>query len=839
MFRSLYTISVRYPKTVIAVIVAVTIFLSLQIPKLQWETDARVYLPKGHSAIIFDEQVDELFGVKDAVIIGLVNEKHGVFNKETLQRIKRITEKVSALPGVIATRSIDVASLSTATVFVGTETELSAQKVMAQVPDTEEQIEALRSEVAANSDLLVGNVISADYTAAMIRARLKEGAKNRWQTYFAIKHILDTEQGKPSASWGGANSWSGNASGNWGDKKNQWWNDQGNRSEKESTATQPHAVSGPPFISAEANGDAFYVAGRPVIEVTTGLDAQEDIKIMVPLLVLVMSVVLFVIFKTLSGVMLPLFVMTAGIIWTMGAMALLDVPLYTISTMLPVILVAVGIGDAVHFLSHYYDAVLKDPHRPGGEIVLEVADQLGTPMLVTSVTTAIGFLTLLFAEMPPFRIFGLFTVIGIMSCWLITVMFISAMLTVMKPKVGGYLAKRRAMRAYAEQSVITRVLVNISGALGARPRPAAIVALLLLGVAAWGSLSLFVDSSWMSDFRNDSEVALSTRLLNEKFDGTIFLHVVVEGDKPDALKRPEVLRKIEALQSHIETLPYVGDSLSIVDYLKSLNKNLHAGNEDYNRLPETQAEIGESLFLLSLSGRPEQLDEIIDYDYRITNVSFSIKTDHTRDLKTIIDGVHRFVAEEFKDLGVKVNLAGSANNSYIWADLLIHSQTSAIVLSKVGILLLAALLFRSFIAGLFTIIPVSVATLLVAGAAGFLVIPLDVSTALAAGVAIGVGVDYAVHYIYRYRREIAVSTNEREAIAATTRSVGRTIFFNATVVTLGFLVLLASRFPPHVKLGAFVAAYMGVSCVTTLVILPLLISIFRPRFFRSAAVRAP
>lgn len=835
MLRFLYKISVSYPKTVITTLLAVTVYMLTQLPHLRWETDARVYLPKGHSAILYDEQIDELFGVKDAVVIGIVNEQRSIYNPETLQRIARITDKVAALPGVIAARSIDVASLSTVTVFSGTEIELFARRLMPEIPQTPAAIEQLRRDVAADADILIGNLVSADGTSAMIRARLKEGVQSRWQTYFAIKGILAAEGGNRSESWWGGGDQSSGTGGTWGEQQKQWWNENA-RSDAPAAAEQSDSAD--PTATAEANGDTFYIAGRPVIEVTSGLDAQEDIKIMVPMLVLVMSAVLFMIFKTWRGILLPLFVMSAGIVWTMGLMALLDVPLYTISTMLPVILVAVGIGDAVHYLSHYYDLVLKDPHRPGGAIVLEVADQLGTPLVITSITTAIGFLTLLFAEMPPFRIFGIFAVVGIVLCWIITVMFMSAALTLMKPRVGDYLERRRALRAYSEQSLLTQGLVGIGGFLSRHKTSASLSLLAVVGAAAWGSTSLFVDSSWMSDFRADSEVAQSTRLLNEKFDGTIFLHVVIAGEQPNALKQPDVLHKIAALQRYVETLPYVGDTLSIVDYLKSLNKNLHAGDEHFNKLPETQAEIGEALFLLSLSGSPEQLDEVIDYDYRITNLTVAIKTDHTQDLRRIIDAVETFVAREFAGLNVTVNLAGSANNSYIWADLLIDSQTAAILWSKVGILLLAALLFRSAGAGVLTIVPVSFATLLVAGAAGFLSIPLDVSTALAAGIAIGVGVDYAVHYVYRYRRELINAATPSDAIAATARSVGRTIVFNAAVVTLGFFVLLASRFPPHVKLGAFVAAYMVVSCIAALVILPLLIELSRPALRRRAADRA-
>jgi len=806
MLRKLYATIVRFPKVSLTTVVLVTVFFALQLHKLRWETDARVYLPKGHPAIIYDEKIDEVFGVKDAVIIGIVNDK-GIFNPTTLARIKRMTEKVAALPGVIANRTIDVVSLSTASYFVGTETEMGSKRLMVDVPTDPQEIEQIKKSVYDNADLFVGNIVSADGKAAMIRARLKEGITNRYKTYFQIKGIIGAEMGG-----GGGGGWNGGG-GNWG--KEGGWQQQGQWS-----ATQGG------WTATADNGDRFYLAGRPVIEVTSGLNAVQDMQIMVPMLILAMAIVLFIIFRTLRGVLLPLFVMAAAIIWTMGAMAVLDIPLYTISTMLPVILVAVGIGDGVHLMSHYYDNVLSDPYRNSKDIVLEVTQSLGPPLVITSVTTAIGFLSLWFAEMPPFKVFGLFTVLGIFFCWLLSVAIIPAALSLMQPKVGGYLAKRRAMRLYSEPGRISHVLVRCGAWLGRNSRPGMVVLGLIVVVSVLGARSLYVDSSWMSDFRKDSEINIANDMFNDKFDGTIFLNVVIEGRDPNTVKSPEVLEKIAALQDYIEKQPYVGDSLSIVDYLKSINKNLHAGDPAYEVLPKDRAQIAEYLFLFSVSGRPEQLDEVVDYNYRQTNVTFSIKTDHTKVLKKIVDQVKGFVNREFKGLTVSVNYAGSANNSYVWAGLLIDSQTKAIVLSKIGIFLLATILFRSFSAGLYVIVPVSFATLIIAGVAGFLQIPLDVSTALAAGVAIGVGVDYAVHFIFRYRQEFERLASAPEAIAATMRSVGKTIFFNAAVVTIGFLVLLASQFPPHVKMGWFVSAYMVISCIAALIVLPLLISFF-------------
>lgn len=828
MLKHWHKAVIRFPKLIVVAVVAITVFLALQLDRLRWETDARVYLPKGHPAIHYDEKIADLFGVKDSLIVGIVNEEHGVFNPETLARIKRITDKIATLPGVIASRPLDVASLSSAVVFSGDEESIGSIPLMTDAPQDEAAIERLRQMVFTNADLFVGNLVSADGKAAMIRARLKEGAENRYMSYWQIKGIIDAEQGvAPGKQWGdwgggawpeGQQSWGGPDQGSQGgggqwtpEQQSEWWQQQNS------------SPAGDAADATTENGDRFYLAGRPVIEVTSGLHAMEDMKLMIPLLLLALAITLFLVFRTARGVFLPLFVMAGATVWTLGIMALLDVPLYTISTMLPVILVAVSIGDSVHLMSQYYDLVAHDAHRPSGDIVSEVLQRLGAPLLVTSVTTAVGFLSLGLAEMPPFVIFGLFTVLGIGLSWLLTITLIPALLTLMKPKVGNYLAKRRALRVHSELDRLTKFLVGVAGVLFRQRAVAAAILLAVIAGAGIGASKVFVNSSWMSDFRKDSELVKANDMFNEKFDGTIFLNMVIEGDRKDKFKDPELLRRIEAVQEFGETLPLVGSSRSVIDYIKNMNKTLHAGDPEYNVLPPTAAQIGEYLFLFSVSGRPEQLDEVIDYDYQRGLVTFAIKTDHTKELRRIINSIRQIAETQLNGMGVEVNFAGSANNSDIWADLLISSQTSSILWSKVFILLIAALLFRSVVIGLFTVIPVTLTTLLIAGIAGWFAIPLDVSTALAAGVAIGVGVDYAVHFIYRYRYEAGRNGGAVLATTqATMRGIGKTIVFNAVIVSVGFAMLFFSRFPPHVKLGYFVVSYMVLSCVMALITLPLM-----------------
>ena len=821
--KAYYRLVTSYPKVILSAILLITVGLASQIPNLEWETDARVYMPKGHPAIEYDEKIERLFGAKDAIIIAVVNKEKTIFNEETLSKISRITDKISELPSVVANRELDIASPTTVTLFEGDEDSVGAVRLMEDVPETDTKMAEIKAKIDEHRDILVGNLVSADGTAAMIRAKVKEGAANRYQAYWQIKGIIAAETGEGD-QWGdwGAGEWSGNEWSDGGWEKDATSTDESSSSDAQAWGKWQQDEAG----KVEDNGDQFFIAGRPAIEVTSGLNALEDLKLMVPLLLAVMALVLFMIFKTVRGVLLPLSVMLGAIVWTMGIMSLMGVPMYTISTMLPVILVAVGIGDSVHLLSNYYNKVLEDPYEKASVIVSDILNTLSKPLITTSLTTGIGFMALLFAEMPPFKLFGLFTVLGIAVSWLLTISFAAAVLVILKPKVADYLARKRSLRVHDGQDALTRGLVHLGSVINQNSTKFSLAVVVVVAIMAVGASKLYVNSSWMSDFEPQSPVAQATDIVNEKFDGSITLNVVIEAHEKDALKNPELLNKIEALQNYAESLPQVGDTLSVVDYLKSLNKSFHSMRPEFYRIPDTKAEIAEGLYLYSVSGQPELLDEVVDYDYQRANVMVMIKTDETMHLRRIIDAIDAYSEEAFKGVGVDVNYAGTGNNSYVWADLLIDSQTVALLFSKIAIFLMALLLLRSFIGAVAIVLPVVVTTTIVAGLAGWLNVPMDVSTVLAAGIAIGVGVDYAVHYVFRYKLHREQGQSHELAVSNTMKGVGRTIVFNAIVVSAGFAVLMLSQFPPHVKLGLFVMAYMIVSCLVAIYLLPLVLRKF-------------
>jgi predicted RND superfamily exporter protein len=284
------------------------------------------------------------------------------------------------------------------------------------------------------------------------------------------------------------------------------------------------------------------------------------------------------------------------------------------------------------------------------------------------------------------------------------------------------------------------------------------------------------------------------------------------------MKSPDVLRLMDEMQTESETLDEVGNSFGLADYLRRINMVMHADDPAFDAIPASSELVAQYLLLYEMSGDPDALWRTIDYDYARSNVTLQLKGDDSKTINSAIAVVEKF-RPLFEELGVDVNYAGSGYKSLIFTDLILKGQVKSLVLSLGIIVVLLSLMFKRISAGLIGVIPISITAIVSFGAMGLLNIPLSTTTALISSIAVGVGIDYAVHFMERFR-VAAKSTGEVLAtVADAMHHSGRAIMFNAVVVIAGFLVLLYSAFPPNRALGVLVSGNMFVSLLGTVTIM--------------------
>ncbi len=749
------------------IIVAISAYFVYEMKQnTRMETDLDEYMPKDHPAFIYSDKAESWFDIKDGIIIALENKK-GVFNTETLDTLKKLTKRFQKFDEI---NKDDVTSLYTADNIIGTEEGMDVKRFYKRVPKSPEKLKKLKENVL-NNEMIFGRLVSKDTTVTVIIAEIGDDVFT--QDFY--DRILKTA----------------------------------------------HA--------SETDDIKIYVAGRPIVEGTLALLGPEDMKRMVPIVILVIFIVLFMTLRSFKGTLITLGVVFFSTIWAFGLMASVGIPIYAVSTMIPVMLIAIGVADGIHLYSHLQVFINHHPKATKKEATKDMLKYLWKPVVMTSVTTAVGFISLLTSQVYPVKYFGIFTAFGVMIAMVFSLVFLPAGIMIFGLPKAKPIDHSKDKEGHSHSKIannfaawiIKHKMVSIIGS-------AIIVVFSIIGMQ-----EIWINSSFLDKFEKTSEIVQTDKFINEHFGGTSTLNLILDAEgKKDAFKEPAVLKLVDKMQKDVDgELQIVGNTFSLADYIRRMNKVMNVDKEEYNRIPDNQNLIAQYLLLYEMSGDPENLNKVVDYDYEKANVTFQLKSDNSKAMNATLAVIEKY-KDDFKKLGVDMNYAGSGYKGLVFTDLILEGQIKSLILSLLIIIVLLSLMFRKLSIGLIGSVPIIITGLISFGVMGFLGIPLNTTTALLSSIAIGIGIDYAVHFLEQYRYNAKYSNNKLKTAQLTMAHSGRAIIYNAIVVIAGFLVLLFSVFPPNRGLGALVSLNMFTSFVGTLTIMLVILNMSNVYFKR-------
>ncbi|MCD4792083.1 MAG: MMPL family transporter [Bacteroidales bacterium] len=729
------------------------------------ETDLDKYMPQDHPAFVFSDQAEEWFGINDGIIVALEN-KNGIYNSETLDTLKQLTKRLQKIDEI---EKKDVTSLYTADNIIGTEDGMDVKAFFKRIPKSDSTLNVLHENVK-NNEMVFGRLVSTDETVTVVIAEIRDDVFT--QEFY--NEILET------------------------------------------TAQ---------FQTDDIN---VHVAGRPIVEGTMALLGPADMKKMVPIVLLVITLVLLIMLRSVKSTLLTMAVVFFSTLWAFGLMALVGIPIYAVSTMIPVMLIAIGVADGVHLYSHLQLFLQKYPNATKKEAVVDMIKDMWKPVVMTSITTAVGFVSLLTSQVYPIKYFGLFTAFGVLAAMLFSLVLIPAGIMIFGlpkvRKVKSELANDENGIAYKfTERLLKRKSLSIYITIG------------IIIISIVGMQKIWINSSFLEKFEKDSDIVMTDKFINEHFGGTTTLNLILDaGDNNDTFKNPEVLKLVDKMQNRVEketknadSSLIVGNSFSLTDYVNRMNKVMNADKEEFNTIPDSKEMIAQYLLLYEMSGDPENLNKVVDYDYEKLNVTFQLKSDNSKAINSTLAIIETF-KNDFKKLGITVKYAGSGYKGLVFTDLILEGQIMSLVLSLLIVIILLSLMFKNFKVGLIGAVPIIITALISFGIMGFLNIPLNTTTALLSSIAIGIGIDYAVHFIEQYRNNAKKSDYNMLLTAQKSMShAGRAIVFNAIVVIAGFLILLFSVFPPNRELGALVSLNMFTSFVGTVTVLLALLNLMK------------
>jgi predicted RND superfamily exporter protein len=571
------------------------------------------------------------------------------------------------------------------------------------------------------------------------------------------------------------------------------------------------------------DSESHYVTGLPVAEDTFGYSMFMQMGISAPLAAIVIFVIMLYFFRKASLVSAPMVIALMSIIWTMGLLIGVGFTVHIMSSMIPIFLMPISVVDSVHVLSEFHDNFPKFNNKR--DTIIHIMDELSMPMLYTSLTSAAGFASLSFTPIPPVRVFGLFVSFGIAIAWLLTIMFVPAYITLTVSEES--LKKKYGEVEEGKSSWLLNALKSLEIFVYGNGKKILFATLVIALISVYGITKINVNDNPVNWFEKEHKIRIADKVLNEHMGGTYIPYLILTGTDEEAIKTPEVMKYIDTLQTKLKSVDNVGKTTSIADIVKRINYILHDEDPEYNVVPDTKEAISQYLFLYLMSGDPDDLDHFVDYDYTSTNIWIQSKRGDNQEIERIVGFVDDYIKKNPIPYDLKADWAGLSYINIIWQKAMVGGMMRSLMGSFIIVLLLMTFLFRSFIWGVISMIPLTVTITFTYGFIGLIGKDYDMPVAVLSSLTLGLSIDFAIHFIERFRLKYKLTGSFDEAAKEIFAEPARAIFRNAIIIAVGFLPLLFASLVPYKTVGMFLAAIMLLSCTSTLMILLPVIYVLR------------
>lgn len=545
------------------------------------------------------------------------------------------------------------------------------------------------------------------------------------------------------------------------------------------------------------NGN-IYFGGLPFQLVEISDFIAKDLKFLTPLVASVVVITLYLSFFTIRGVFLPLISVLISTTWTLGLMSILKVPLTVISDTIPVLLLAIGSAYGIHVVNKFDESLKK------GINIKRSFKEVSISIVLAGLTTVAGFLSFAFGSyLTAIRELGIFSALGVIIALFLSIKIIPLIYSLIKVK----------KYSFTERFKFLDRLRKISDWILRKEKITLIIFFSIIVIAIFGASQIHRKSNLVSYFDKDTYIQKSEKILEEKFGGSVPFHILAKGD----IQSPEILQKMKNLQEFLDGTKWVSNSHSIVDYIEEMNDLMGEGR----KIPDTKEKIQNLLFLIEGEDVVEQL---LNHEKTEALIQATIPNLDIEEMNKLIRAVEEYIESE-NNSEVSFSFTGMPLIFSHLDNSLLKSQITSLSIAIVLVFLCVVALTGSFKTGLAGIIPIIFTLFIIFGVMGFANIPLDIATVLVGSVSIGIGIDYSIHFLNRYRLEIQKSKNELDALYSTLTTTGRAITTNMITVALGFLVLIFANLIPLRRFGLLVAITMLSSGIGALTLLPAILLI--------------
>lgn len=527
---------------------------------------------------------------------------------------------------------------------------------------------------------------------------------------------------------------------------------------------------------------------------------------------------LWYLYRSIWGVLFPMIIVWTTLLFTVAIIHLTGGYLEIMSSTIAPILLCVGVADAIHMISKFDDA--RENGLDKRKSIIQMLQTLGSATFLTSITTAIGFATLLSSTVVPMQKFGAYTALGVLIAYVVTIFFLPVAL--IKSKKGRVFNEKSSSFYLGLNSILNKI-----SSLNRHHYPKVLIAgvvITLIFIA--GIRTVDVNGKIFDDVNEDTELMQDSRFFEDNLAPQFPMEFLINTGEPEKVLTKEFLQRIDQFEEYLLEFDEFHRTVSLNTLVKEVHHVFEDDKNNGKTLPNTDQSIAQYVFLLEINNA-EELTRLVDFDYQTARVTAFTEDAGSKRINEIRAEITEYLDKNFQDESVTVT--GTTILSADLTDKIVYSLAWSIILAVIAISLIMTLLFKNVKMVIISLVPNIIPLLIVAGIMGFLNIDIKPSTAVIFTIALGIAVDDSIHYLARFRMEYLQSGNMESALYTTTIRTGRAIVITSLILIAGFGTLISSAFTSTAMMGILVCSTIFSALIADLFILPSLFYWLKPK----------
>ena len=751
--------TIVYRWWIIIACVLTVIFSAMGVSRLNIDSDLRVFFSKDNPQLQQLEALENTYTKSENVIFIITPKSKRVFDRQTIGAIKALTEAAWQVPFSIRVDSITNYQHTWAQHTLAEGDELIVEDLVDDISKLSDEDLAQKNQIALSEPALINHLISKNSAVSVINI---------------VINFTDKKPADVSAITDFSRK-----------LRDQFSHDY-------------------PNIN-------FYLTGSVLFDAAFSEVGQHDMATLVPLMLCVLVITIGLALRSFMATFLILLIIVMATGTAMGLAGWLGISINPASASAPTIILTLAVADSVHIITMIFRLIAKGQEKQIA--IIESVKFNFQAVFLTSLTTAIGFLTMNFSDAPPFHNLGNIVAIGIVAAFFYSLFFLPALLSV----IGFRFKNKQNHRQQGYFRLLANFVIQYKNSI--------LVLTLMVAVAlGYSATQNKLNDNWIKYFSENIKVRVATDYLEDHISGSDFIEYSIGAGKPYGISEPEFLIHLESYVQWLRNHPNVVHVITLTDLMKKLNKNLHGDDDSWYKLPEKKDLAAQYLLLYEMS-LPYGLDlnNIINVDKSATRIIVTVKNQGTKALRQL---------DEDAQTWLKVNTPNYMHTqgtgiSIVWAYLSERNIINMLIAAFGALLAISAIMIialKRLDIGVISLLPNIVPASMAFGLWATWVGEIGLGLSVVVSMTLGIVVDDSIHFISKYlRARESNNMSSNEAIHHTFSTVAPAMWITTVALVAGFLVLMVSDYRMTADMGLLSAITISIALVMDFLLLPALL----------------